>query len=162
MLQNTGATDRSYELSVSGLSWGTYRFDPGALVLLRSGETKTVYLYVAANDDAPEGEQVFKVTVETSGDEKEIALTANVVAGESSGLGGFGDVRKALEVKKIETATAEITMIPSSTVKVEGNDAKHILDLMETLEDHEDIQRVYANFDISDEEMAKVTADHID
>ena len=98
MLQNTGATDRSYELSVSGLSWGTYRFAPGALVLLRSGETKTVYLYVAANDDAPEGEQVFKVTVETSGDEKEIALTANVVAGESSGLGGFGDVRKALEV----------------------------------------------------------------
>ncbi len=74
----------------------------------------------------------------------------------------FEAVRRALEAKKIETAAAEITMIPSSTVKVEGNDVKHILDLMETLEEHEDIQRVYANFDISDEEMAKVTADHTD
>ncbi|MEK6916433.1 MAG: FixG Ig-like domain-containing protein [Nanoarchaeota archaeon] len=99
MLQNNGATDRSYELSVSGLSWGTYRFDPGSFVLVRAGETKTVYLYVTANNDAQAGEKVFMVTVGTAGDQKQIALTANVVGGESaSTLGGFGDVRKALEI----------------------------------------------------------------
>ena len=50
-------------------------------------------------------------------------------------------------------------MIPSSTVKVEGNDAKNILGLDEALEENEDIQNVHANFDISDEEMAKLSAE---
>ncbi len=70
----------------------------------------------------------------------------------------FEAVKNALTSRKIATATAEVTMVPASTVKVQGNDVKHILDLMEALEEHEDIQHVYANFDISDEEMAKVTA----
>ena len=71
----------------------------------------------------------------------------------------FEAVRNALAAKKIETSTAEVTMIPSSTVKVEGNDVKNILGLMEALEEHEDIQNVHANFDISDEEMAKAAAE---
>ncbi len=73
--------------------------------------------------------------------------------------GVFEAVRTAFAAKKIEASTAEVTMIPSSTVKVEGNDVKNILGLMEALEDHEDIQNVHANFDISDEEMAKATAE---
>lgn len=68
-------------------------------------------------------------------------------------------VKNALAAKKIETASAETTMIPSSTVKVEGNDAKNLLGLMEALEEHEDIQNVHANFDISDEVMAKIAAE---
>ena len=68
----------------------------------------------------------------------------------------FEAVRKALEDKKIETSTAEITMLPTSMIKVEGNDAKNVLGLMEALEEHEDIQNVHANFDISDEEMARI------
>ena len=69
----------------------------------------------------------------------------------------FEKVRAALEAKKVEMSTAEITMIPSSTVKVEGNDAKNILGLMESLEEHEDVQSVHANFDISDEEIARIS-----
>ena len=85
ILQNNGATDRAYELSVSGVdSWATYRFDPGAFVLIKSGETKTVYLYVTPSEDAPAGEKVFMVSVETSNDQKQIALTANVVEGEKT------------------------------------------------------------------------------
>ncbi len=48
-------------------------------------------------------------------------------------------------------------MIPNSTVKVQGNEAKQVLNLMEALEDQEDVQSVYANFDISDEEMEKIS-----
>lgn len=70
----------------------------------------------------------------------------------------FEAVKNALAAKKIETSTAEVTMLPTSTVKVEGSDAKSILNLMESLEEHEDIQHVHANFDISEEEMAKVAA----
>ncbi len=68
----------------------------------------------------------------------------------------FEKVKGALDAKKIETVSAEVTMIPSSTVKVEGPDAKNVLGLMENLEEHEDITHVHANFDISDEEMAKL------
>ena len=68
-------------------------------------------------------------------------------------------VKNALTAKNIETSSAENTMVPSSTVKVEGNDAKILLGLMESLEEHEDIQNVHANFDIPDEEMAKLAAE---
>ena len=66
-------------------------------------------------------------------------------------------VKSAFASKNIETATAEVTMIPSSTVKVEGADAKNLLGLIESLDENEDIQHVHANFDISDEVMAQMS-----
>jgi len=68
-------------------------------------------------------------------------------------------VKSALSAQKIEISSAEVTMIPSSTVKVEGSDARNILGLLESLDENEDIQNVHANFDISNEEMAKITAE---
>ncbi len=65
------------------------------------------------------------------------------------------DVKEALDGKGIEVVTAEMTMLPSTTVAVTGNDVKALLNLMEALDEHEDVQKVYANFDISDEEMEK-------
>jgi transcriptional/translational regulatory protein YebC/TACO1 len=69
----------------------------------------------------------------------------------------FEAVKTALDKMKIQPDTAEMTMIPSSTVKVVGNEAKQVLALMEALEDHEDVQAVYANFDIPDDEMEKIS-----
>ena len=66
-------------------------------------------------------------------------------------------LKTAISAKNIPTVTAEITMIPNSTVKVMGEDAKNVLTLMEALEEHEDVQNVFANFDISDEEMDKIS-----
>ncbi len=71
--------------------------------------------------------------------------------------GNFEAVKKAIQDKNIETQSAEVTMIPNSTVKVTGDDAKKILELMNSLEDHEDVQNVYANFDIPDQEMEKIS-----
>src|SRR3989337_2982424 len=51
---------------------------------------------------------------------------------------------------------AEISMIPKNTIRVEGKDAVQVLRLMEELEELDDVQNVYANFDISQEEMEKV------
>ncbi len=65
----------------------------------------------------------------------------------------FEAVKEALKAKGIPTVSAELTKIPNSTVRVVGQEARQILALMEALEDHEDIQAVYANFDIPDEEM---------
>jgi len=61
-------------------------------------------------------------------------------------------VKNALNQKEITPQVAELTMIPSSTIKVTASDvAKQILGLVESLEEHEDVQHVYSNFDIPDE-----------
>jgi len=63
----------------------------------------------------------------------------------------FEKVKQAIDAKGIKCIDAEVTMIPSSTIKLEGNDAKQLLGLIEALEDHDDVEQVYANFDIPDE-----------
>lgn len=63
----------------------------------------------------------------------------------------FFKVKKAIDDAGIKTEDAEITLLPKSTVKLAGDDAKKVLDLVDAIEEHEDIQHVYANFDIPDE-----------
>jgi YebC/PmpR family DNA-binding regulatory protein len=67
----------------------------------------------------------------------------------------FESVRDALRSAGFEPLEAEITMQPGTTVNLEGKEAESMLRLMEALEDLDDVQNVYANFEISDEEMAK-------
>ncbi len=63
-------------------------------------------------------------------------------------------VVNALEQIGIKVEEAKLTMVPKTTVKVEGSNVGAILRLMESLEDNDDVQDFYANFDISDEDMA--------
>jgi len=63
-------------------------------------------------------------------------------------------VLEALENAGLKAENAELTMEPKTTVKVEGKSVGTLLRLMEAIEDHEDVQNVYANFDISEEDMA--------
>jgi YebC/PmpR family DNA-binding regulatory protein len=71
---------------------------------------------------------------------------------------GFDKVKKALQDENIEFEQAELTMVPQTTIKLEGKDAEHMLKLMEDLEDHDDVQKVYANFDIAVEVMERLSA----
>jgi len=59
-------------------------------------------------------------------------------------------VKSALEERGKVVSSAEISLIPGNTVKVEGGNATTLLRLMEELEDHDDVQQVYSNFDIDD------------
>ena len=68
----------------------------------------------------------------------------------------FEPVRKAIEDAEIKTQSSELTRIPQNTVNVEEKHCKSLLRLMDTLEDHDDIQKVYSNFEITDEIMATV------
>ena len=72
----------------------------------------------------------------------------------TSSLENFESVRKSLEDHKIKTVSASLTKIPKTTVLVEEKHAKTLLKLMDLLEDHDDIQKTYSNFDISEEVMA--------
>ena len=66
------------------------------------------------------------------------------------------DLKAAIDARGIECASAMITMLPQNTVEVAGNDAGKVMRLMEALDDHDDVQKVYSNFDISEEELAKL------
>ncbi len=70
----------------------------------------------------------------------------------------FDKVKQALEKNKIPTISAEISMVPQSTVKLEGKNAEQMIKLMEALEEHEDVQKVHANFDIEETLMEKLSA----
>jgi transcriptional/translational regulatory protein YebC/TACO1 len=70
----------------------------------------------------------------------------------------FETVKKALADAKIETTLAEISYIPQSTIRLDEKPAEQMLKLMEVLDEHDDVQKVHANFDISDEVMEKVAA----
>jgi len=62
----------------------------------------------------------------------------------------FIAVKDAITDRGLEADSAELTMLPSNTVRVEGGDAEKVLRLIEALEDHDDVQKVFANFDIPD------------
>ena len=60
-------------------------------------------------------------------------------------------IRRALEGQGVPIQSAEVTYVPQSTVRLEGKDAQQVLRLVEGLEELDDVQHVYANFDIPDE-----------
>jgi len=96
----------------------------------------------------------------------EIALDAGAddIQSDSDGFhvmtspDAFAAVRDAIEKNKIAIAHAEVTMVPENTAPVSGHAAEQVLKLIEELEDHDDVQSVSANFDISDQEMAQISA----
>ncbi|MBI5815940.1 MAG: YebC/PmpR family DNA-binding transcriptional regulator [Nitrospinae bacterium] len=97
----------------------------------------------------------------------EIALEAGAedldASGDSFGITTTPDaletVRSAIEGKGIKVESAEVNMIPLNTIRVDSEEtARKILRLMETLEDHEDVQKVHSNFDIPDDILEKAGA----
>jgi len=68
----------------------------------------------------------------------------------------FIDVREAIDAAGLKWETAEISMIPQTMVKLEGKQAEQMLKMMDKLEDNDDVQNVYANFDISDEDIESI------
>ncbi|HEX3203443.1 MAG TPA: YebC/PmpR family DNA-binding transcriptional regulator [Nitrospiraceae bacterium] len=70
----------------------------------------------------------------------------------------FESVKKALTDTKIETTVAEVTFVPQNYVRLQEKAAEQMLRLMEVLDEHDDVQKVHANFDIPEEIMEKVAA----
>ncbi len=69
----------------------------------------------------------------------------------------FEAVKAALESEQIPLAAAEVSMVPQNYVKLEGKDAQNMVKLMDALEDHDDVQNVWANFDIDDSKLEEAS-----
>lgn len=72
--------------------------------------------------------------------------------------GSYLAVREALESASVPTLSGQVAMVPTTTTRVEGKEAEQVLRLTEMLEDHEDIQDVWSNFDIDDATMAELSS----
>jgi YebC/PmpR family DNA-binding regulatory protein len=68
----------------------------------------------------------------------------------------FAMVKERLDHEKIAVASAQVTLVPKNTVDIDAKNVEQLLKLSEELEDHDDVQSVSANFNISDELMEKV------
>jgi len=97
----------------------------------------------------------------------EIALTAGADDLQNTGQlyeitcdpSAYDALKAALEEKEIPLASSELSMVPQNTVPVGDEEtARKILNLMEDFEDHDDVQNVYANFDIPDAVLEKIEA----
>lgn len=109
--------------------------------------------YILIDKSKINEEKLMDIVLEAGGEDLKSEGTSYEI---TTPLEDFEKVKQALVANKIEWQSAEITMLPTSTVKVVGNEAKQVLDLMDVLEDHEDVQNVYANFDIPDEILQEI------
>ncbi|HEY3130739.1 MAG TPA: YebC/PmpR family DNA-binding transcriptional regulator [Acidobacteriota bacterium] len=106
--------------------------------------------YLSLDRAAGSEEELLEIVLEAGADDlKADENSYEVICSAES----FENVKKAFEDRGKHAVTAEITMIPQTEVHLEGKKAEQMIKLMEALEEHDDVQNVYANFDISEAEL---------
>ncbi len=128
-----------YGGALGGAGSVSWMFDRVGLITLDRSKVKEDDVLSAALDAGADD-------VRTAGDVYEVVTSPEQ----------FFKVKQALERAHLPILSADITLVPKSTVRVEGKDAQRVIQLMEALEDHDDVQRAYANFDIPDEILQQV------
>jgi YebC/PmpR family DNA-binding regulatory protein len=101
----------------------------------------------------PDEERLLELALEAGAEDMRDAESSWEIVTEPAALAA---VRDAIRSAGIEVFSAELTMLPQSTIPVPGAEAKKVLQMIEALEDLEDVQNVYANFDIPEEVMASL------
>lgn len=104
--------------------------------------------FILVNKDKIDEETLMGIALEAGAEDLKAEEDAYQITCEMKDL---EKIKGALKARNIEWQVAEITMMPGRFVKVEGSDARAILSLVEMLEDSDDVQNVYSNFDMPDE-----------
>ncbi|HYU80264.1 MAG TPA: YebC/PmpR family DNA-binding transcriptional regulator [Vicinamibacterales bacterium] len=106
--------------------------------------------YVVVEKKAADEEKLLSVALDAGADDlADDGDTWEITSSPSS----FESVRDAVKALGVEPATAQVAMIPQNYVKLEGREASQMIKLMEILEEHDDVQHVWSNFDISEKEI---------
>jgi YebC/PmpR family DNA-binding regulatory protein len=109
---------------------------------------------VAINKESSDEDTVMEIALDAGADD--VSEEGDVFEVLTS-FDDFESVREAFEKKEVAYEMAEITRIPQTTVNLEGKEAKRMLKLLDMLEDQDDVQKIHTNFDISEEEMEKLS-----
>ncbi|MBI3649308.1 MAG: YebC/PmpR family DNA-binding transcriptional regulator [Actinobacteria bacterium] len=102
---------------------------------------------------APDEERLLEIALDAGAEDLSDSESTWEIASDPT---AFRAVRDALEAAGVSMLSAELTMVPQTAVRVEGAQARSVLNLLESLEDLDDVQSVYANFDIPEEVMASL------
>jgi len=103
---------------------------------------------IAFAEDSVDEDALFDLVIDAGADDVRTEDSDIVVIAPTE---NYEIVRKAVSDAGIQYESAEVTMIPQTNVRIEGRDAEHMIRLMEALEDSDDVQNVYANFDIDEQ-----------
>jgi YebC/PmpR family DNA-binding regulatory protein len=107
--------------------------------------------YIVVDKAAKPEEELFEIAIEAGADDlRDDEDNFEIITSPEN----FEGVQSAIKSAGIEPQMAEVSMVPQTYVKLEGSNAQQMLRLMETIEDHDDVQKVYANFDIDEADMA--------
>ena len=107
--------------------------------------------YIVVDKSAKSEEELFDLAIEAGADDlRDDEDTFEIITSPDA----FDGVLAAIKSAGIEPQVAEVEMVPQNYIRLEGGDARQMLKLMEALEDHDDVQKVSANFDISEADMA--------
>lgn len=107
--------------------------------------------YIVVDKAAKSEEELFELAIEAGADDlRDDEENFEIITSPEA----FDAVLAAVKGAGIEPQVAEVEMVPQNYVRLEGADARQMLKLMEALEDHDDVQKVSANFDISEADMA--------
>ena len=107
--------------------------------------------YIVVDKSAKSEEELFELAIEAGADDlRDDEDTFEIITSPDA----FDGVLTAMKGAGIEPQVAEVEMVPQNYIRLEGGDARQMLKLMEALEDHDDVQKVSANFDISEADMA--------
>ena len=109
--------------------------------------------YIVVDKAAKSEDELFELAIDAGADDlRDDGDTFEILTSPDAFEGVLGAVKGA----GIEPQAAEVEMVPQNYIRLEGADARQMLKLMEALEDHDDVQKVSANFDISEADMAAV------
>ncbi len=109
--------------------------------------------YMSVTKEAVEEERLMEVALEAGAEDiREDEEGFEIITDPSD----FDQVRQALEKEGISFGNAEVTLLPQSTINLEGKEAEQMIKLMENLDDCDDVQKVYTNADISDDVMSRL------
>ena len=107
--------------------------------------------YIVVNKSDKSEEELFDLVIEAGADDlRDDEDNFEIITSPEA----FESVQTAVKGAGIEPQVAEVEFMPQNYIKLEGSDARQMLKLMEALEDHDDVQKVSANFDISEADMA--------
>jgi YebC/PmpR family DNA-binding regulatory protein len=110
-------------------------------------------LIVVEKTDAPDEDALLELALESGAEDLRDSESSWDITTDPA---TFKAVQQALEAAGVRVFSSEISMLPQSTIPVDGGEAKQVLNLIESLEDLDDVQNVYANFDIPEEVMASL------
>lgn len=107
--------------------------------------------YIVVDKAAKPEEELFDIAIEGGADDvRDDEDNVEIITSPEN----FESVQSAIKSAGIEPQVAEVSMVPQNYIKLEGSSAQQMLRLMEAMEDHDDVQKVYANFDIDEADMA--------